>query len=51
MTGFKADLTMLLIIVALLSALCCLESVPDDVALNGAYWRHKKSGVEISLKK
>ena len=23
----------------------------DDVALNGAYWTHKKSGVEISLKK
>ena len=23
----------------------------DDVASNGAYWMHKKSGVEISLKK
>ena len=23
----------------------------DDVSLNGAYWMHKKSGVEISLKK
>ena len=22
----------------------------DDVALNGAYWMQKKSGVEISLK-
>ena len=23
----------------------------DDVALNGAFWTHKKSGVQISLKK
>jgi hypothetical protein len=23
----------------------------DDVALNGAHWMHKKSGVEISFKK
>ena len=23
----------------------------DDMALNGAYWMHKKSGVEISLQK
>ena len=22
----------------------------DDMALNGAYWTHKKPGVEISLK-
>ncbi len=23
----------------------------DDVALNGAFWTHKKSGVQISFKK